>query len=91
MIHIYGVNAGKKNKLPGTLGKGLACDSKVVFNKALRRLSRSLSKLGQDRAVKNHDQYKETNPVSNKTGAKGATETIGLSTRTTGFSRYFAI
>ena len=31
--------------LPGTFGKGLVWDSMVVFNKALRRLSRSLSKL----------------------------------------------
>lgn len=66
----------RKNKLPGTLGRGLACDSKVVFIKALRRLSRSLSKLGQGRAMKTHDQQKETNQIRNKKGPKKPLEPL---------------
>lgn len=62
--------AGRKNKLPGALGRGFACDFKVVFIKSLRRLSRSLSKLGQGRAVKKQQQKKEAYQSRNKTGPK---------------------
>lgn len=55
----------RRRRLPGTLGKGLVWDSMLVFNKALRRLSRSLSKLkrGQgylqtDYDLRNLPEYK---------------------------------
>lgn len=67
---------GRKNILPGALGGGLARDSKVVFLKALRRLSRSLSKLGQGRAVKHHSQQKETSQIRNKKGPKEPLESL---------------
>lgn len=56
----------------------MVCDSKVVFIKAFRRLSRSLSKLGHGRAVKKHNQQKETNQSRNKREPKGVTRTTGL-------------
>jgi len=68
----------QEKTLPGTLGSGLVCDSKVVFIKAFRRLSRSLSKLGHCRAVKKHNQQKESNQSRNKREPKGVTRTTGL-------------
>jgi len=89
-FNIYTWIPGRKNTLPGALGGGLARDSKVVFIKALRRLSRSLSKLWHSRTVK-YDQQKEINQIKNKKRPKWITRTTNLSGRIAGSSTYCSV